>query len=92
MLINFKTKIQSGIILLGAESNKKVFLISIVTKDLTHRFQADNIVKKAALIVGGGGGGRSDMAQAGGSKPENLDKALKTVFDFKGSNFYYPIL
>ncbi|OQY01977.1 MAG: alanine--tRNA ligase [Desulfobacteraceae bacterium 4572_130] len=77
----FKTKIQSGIILLGAESNKKVFLISIVTKDLTDRFQADNIVKKAALVVGGGGGGRSDMAQAGGSKPENLDKALKTVFD-----------
>ncbi len=76
----FKTKIGSGVILLGAESNGKALLISIVTQDLTKEFKAGDIVKTAAKIVGGGGGGRPDMAQAGGTKPENLDKALESVF------------
>ena len=77
----FKTKIGSGVILLGAESNGKALLISIVTKDLTKEYKAGDIVKAAAKIVGGGGGGRPDMAQAGGTKPENLDKALESVFE-----------
>jgi len=76
----FKTKIGSGVILLGAESKGKALLISIVTKDLINQYKAGNIVKKAAEIVGGGGGGRPDMAQAGGTKPENLDQALESVF------------
>ncbi|MBW2655753.1 MAG: alanine--tRNA ligase, partial [Deltaproteobacteria bacterium] len=76
----FKTKIGSGIVLLGAESNDKALLISIVTEDLTKKYKAGDIVKTAAKIVGGGGGGRPDMAQAGGTKPENLDKALESVF------------
>ena len=76
----FKTKIGSGVILLGAQSNGKALLISIVTDDLTKKFKAGDIVKAAAKIVGGGGGGRPDMAQAGGTKPENLDQALESVF------------
>jgi alanyl-tRNA synthetase len=76
----FKTKIGSGVILLGAQSNGKALLISIVTDDLTKKIKAGDIVKAAAKIVGGGGGGRPDMAQAGGTKPENLDKALESVF------------
>ncbi|MCP4115919.1 MAG: alanine--tRNA ligase [Desulfobacteraceae bacterium] len=79
----FKTKIGSGVVLLGAESNGKALLISVVTKDLTKRFKAGDIVKTAAGIVGGGGGGRPDMAQAGGSKPEFLDKALESVYTIK---------
>ncbi|MCK5097286.1 MAG: hypothetical protein KAR45_04245, partial [Desulfobacteraceae bacterium] len=35
----------------------------------------------AASIVGGGGGGRPDMAQAGGANPDNLEKALNSVYD-----------
>jgi len=70
-------------VLLGAESNGKVLLISVVTNDLTARFKAGEIVKKAAALVGGGGGGRPDMAQAGGSKPEFLDKALESVYTIK---------
>jgi len=77
----FKTKLGSGVLLLGAESNGKALLISMVTNDLTKTFKAGNIVKTAAGIVGGGGGGRPDMAQAGGTKPEFLDKALESVFD-----------
>ncbi|MFH2092829.1 MAG: alanine--tRNA ligase [Pseudomonadota bacterium] len=76
----FKNKIGSGVILLGAESDGKALLISIVTDDLTKRFKAGDIVKAAANIVGGGGGGRPNMAQAGGTKPEHLDKALESVF------------
>ncbi|WP_300460399.1 alanine--tRNA ligase [Desulfobacula sp.] len=76
----FKNKIGSGVILLGAESNGKALLISIVTNDLIQKFKAGDIVKAAAKIVGGGGGGRPDMAQAGGTKPENLDQALESVY------------
>jgi len=59
----------------------QVLLITVVTKDLVDRFHAGNIVKQVAEIVGGGGGGRPDMAQAGGTKPELLDKALDKVFE-----------
>ena len=76
----YKTKLKSGVLLLGAESNGKVLLIAVVTDDLTQQFKAGNIVKIAAQIVGGGGGGRPDMAQAGGTKPEFLDAALESVY------------
>ncbi|WDP86101.1 MAG: alanine--tRNA ligase [Desulfobacter sp.] len=77
----FKNKLKSGVLLLGAESKGKALLIAVVTDDLTQTYKAGDIVKKAASIVGGGGGGRPDMAQAGGIQPENLDKALESVFD-----------
>ena len=48
-----------------------------VTKDLTDKFHAGNIIKEIASIVGGSGGGRPDMAQAGGIHTEKLDEALK---------------
>ncbi|MCP3942514.1 MAG: alanine--tRNA ligase [Desulfobacteraceae bacterium] len=76
----FKTKLGSGVLLLGAISNGKALLISVVTDDLTKKYKAGDIVKKAAGIVGGGGGGRPDMAQAGGTKLEFLDKALESVY------------
>jgi alanyl-tRNA synthetase len=77
----FKDKLKSGIVVLGAESGGKALLTAVVTKDLTSRFKAGDIVKKTAAIVGGGGGGRPDMAQAGGPNPEKLDEALEAVFD-----------
>ncbi|MDL1968721.1 MAG: alanine--tRNA ligase [Deltaproteobacteria bacterium] len=77
----FKEKIKSGIVVLGCKTGPKALLITIVTKDLADRFHAGNIVKQIAAIVGGGGGGRPDMAQAGGTKPELLDKAMDNVFE-----------
>jgi len=77
----FKDKIGSGIIVLGAVIETKVLLIVIVTKDLTGRFHAGKIIKQVAAVVGGGGGGRPDMAQAGGTKPENLDKAFDKAYE-----------
>ena len=72
----FKDRVKSGVVVLGSESGGKALLIVVVTKDLTDRFHAGKIVKELSALVGGGGGGRPDMAQAGGSKPENLDEAL----------------
>ena len=80
----FRDKIKSGIVVLGAENGGKALLIAIVTKDLVGQFHAGNIIKAVAAEVGGGGGGRPDMAQAGGSKPENLDAAMKKVVEIVG--------
>ncbi|MFP4572041.1 MAG: DHHA1 domain-containing protein, partial [Desulfobacterales bacterium] len=64
----------------------KALLIAVVTKDLTDRFHAGNIIKHVAAEVGGGGGGRPDMAQAGGAKPGNLDFALEKVYSLLGES------
>ncbi|MCF8095747.1 MAG: alanine--tRNA ligase [Desulfobacteraceae bacterium] len=81
MADQFREKIGSGVVVLGAEQNEKALLIAVVTKDLTDSFHAGNIIKHVAAEVGGGGGGRPDMAQAGGSMPENLDYALEKVYE-----------
>ena len=52
-------------------------LIALVTKDLTKRFPAGEIIKAIAPIVGGSGGGRPDMAQAGGPDKDKLPAALE---------------
>ena len=71
-----RDKMASGIILLGSKADDKALLLCIVTKDLADRFHAGNIIKELAPLVGGKGGGRPDMAQAGGTQPENLGKAI----------------
>ena len=80
MADRFKDKLQSGIVVLGAENDGKVLLIVGVTKDLTGQYKAGSIVKEVAAVVGGSGGGRPDMAQAGGSQPEKLDEALEKAY------------
>ncbi|MDP2861388.1 MAG: alanine--tRNA ligase [Desulfobacterales bacterium] len=81
----FRDKIKSGIIVLGSAAGDKVLLIVVVTRDLTKKYHAGNIVKQISTIVGGGGGGRPDMAQAGGNIPEKLDEALSRVYDVVGA-------
>ncbi len=75
-----KEKLKSGIVVLGSANGPKAFLIVVVTKDLTDRFHAGNVIKQIASTVGGSGGGRPDMAQAGGTKPEKLDQALQKAY------------
>jgi alanyl-tRNA synthetase len=77
-----KDRLGSGVALLGAKSDGKALLLAVVTKDLTNRFHAGNIVKRAAQIVGGSGGGRPDMAQAGGPKVADLQQALECIEEF----------
>ncbi|MCX5841330.1 MAG: alanine--tRNA ligase [Deltaproteobacteria bacterium] len=74
-----RDKIQSGIILIGSKAGDNAMLLCLVTKDLTDKYHAGNIIKEIAPIVGGSGGGRADMAQAGGPKPEKLKQALKKL-------------
>ncbi|AXI09552.1 alanine--tRNA ligase [Oceanobacillus zhaokaii] len=83
MLDDLKQKLDSGIILLAAESNGKVQLAAGVSKDLIDQgYHAGNVVKKAAAVCGGGGGGRPDMAQAGGKDPAKITEALDVVKDY----------
>ena len=74
---SLKQKIGSGVVVLGSAYGEKVFLVTAVTKDLTGRIKANELVKEIAAKLGGGGGGRPDFAQAGGNKPDKLDKVLK---------------
>jgi alanyl-tRNA synthetase len=77
---SLKQKIGSGIVILGTESGEKAFVVIAVTKDLTERIKANELITEIASVIGGGGGGRPDFAQAGGSKPKKLDQALKKSY------------
>ena len=79
MVDDLKNKMGSGVIALGVANGEKVSLIAGVTKDLVGQVKAGELVNHMAAQVGGKGGGRPDMAQAGGSQPENLDAALNSV-------------
>lgn len=79
MVDELKNKMQSGIIMLATANDGKVGLIAGVTKDLTGKVKAGELVNLVAQQVGGKGGGRPDMAQAGGSQPENIATALASV-------------
>ena len=79
MVDDLKVKLGSGIIVLATENNGKVTVIVGVTKDLINKVKAGELVNVVAQQVGGKGGGRPDMAQAGGSQPENIASALQSV-------------
>jgi alanyl-tRNA synthetase len=72
-----KEKIGSGVVVLASAGETGVNLVASVSKDLTKKFHAGNIIKELARIVGGGGGGRPDFAQAGGKEPAQIGAALK---------------
>ncbi len=74
-----KDKLKSAAIVLASVGEGKVSLIAGVTADQTGKVKAGELVNFVALQVGGKGGGRPDMAQAGGTQPENLPAALEAV-------------
>jgi alanyl-tRNA synthetase len=75
----FKDKLQSAVVVLGAVDDGKVRLAAGVTKNNTDRIRAGDLIKPVAEQVGGKGGGRPDFAEAGGSNPDALDRALGSV-------------
>ena len=79
-----KDRIGSGIIAIGTEKDGKATLLVAVTKDLTSRFKAGDLIKGLAPIIGGSGGGKPELAQAGGSLPEKLDEALEKLYELVG--------
>lgn len=75
-----KAALKSGIVALVSRVDGKVALSVGVTKDLTEKFSAVDLVRVASTEVGGkGGGGRPDMAQAGGSDVDNVENALAAI-------------
>ncbi|KXI27959.1 alanine--tRNA ligase [Paraglaciecola hydrolytica] len=79
MVDEFKNQLGSAVIVLGVAEQDKVSLIAGVSKDLLSKVKAGELVNFVAQQVGGKGGGRPDMAQAGGSQPENLAAAIASV-------------
>jgi alanyl-tRNA synthetase len=73
----FRSRLKSGVIVLGSVSDGKVTLLTAVTQDLLSRVTANTLINKLAPIIGGKGGGKPDLAQAGGKDPDKLDEALE---------------
>src|SRR5262249_34033404 len=72
MADKLRDKLGSSVVVLGTERAGKALLLAAVTKDLTSKYRAGDIIKQIAPIVGGGGGGKPELAQAGGSDPSRL--------------------
>ena len=71
-----RSRIKSGVVVIGSATDGKVTLLTAVTKDLIDRVPANSLLQKLAPIVGGKGGGKADLAQAGGKDAQKLDEAL----------------
>ena len=71
-----RSKLKSGVVVLGSVTDSKVTLLTAVTQDLVGRVSANSLIAKLAPIVGGKGGGKPDLAQAGGKDPDKLGEAL----------------
>ncbi|WP_374402754.1 alanine--tRNA ligase [Niveibacterium sp.] len=80
-----RDRLGEGVVVAAAVTDGKVSLVAMVTKSLTDRLKAGEIVGAAAQVVGGKGGGRPDMAQAGGTQPEKLPEAFETVLQLLDS-------
>ena len=78
-------KSEQAIVLLAAVNDGKVSLCAGVSKALTGKVKAGDLVKFAAEQVGGKGGGRPDLAQAGGSDVEKLPAMIESVKDWVGA-------
>jgi len=77
-----KNKLGSAAVVLATVNGGKVALVAGVTKDWTDRLAAGPLANHVAQQVGGRGGGRPDLAQAGGSDPTHIDRAIDSVPDW----------
>ncbi len=75
-----RDKLGDAVVLVGAVGEGKAMLVLTVSKSLTGRYSAGDVIKGIAQIVGGAGGGRPDMAQAGGTQVDRLDEALESLY------------
>ncbi|WGE53650.1 alanine--tRNA ligase [Actinobacillus equuli] len=77
MVDDLKNQFENAVVVFGSVADDKVNLIVGVTKDLSSKVNAGELVGAMAQQVGGKGGGRADMAMAGASEPQHLDSALQ---------------
>jgi alanyl-tRNA synthetase len=80
-----RDKLGDSVVLVGSEAEGKAQLVLAVSKGLTSRFKAGDLIRPIADIVGGSGGGRPDMAQAGGTEVARLDEAIDAVYGCLGA-------
>ncbi len=79
MVDDLKNQLGASVIVLATVAEGKVSLIAGVSKDVTDRVKAGELIGMVAQQVGGKGGGRPDMAQAGGTDAAALPAALSSV-------------
>ncbi|MCA9626939.1 MAG: alanine--tRNA ligase, partial [Myxococcales bacterium] len=75
-----RDRLGDSVVLVGSAAEGKAQLVLTVSKSLTSRFQAGNLIKSVAQKVGGSGGGRPDMAQAGGTDVAQLGAAIESLY------------
>lgn len=80
-----RDRLGDAVVLVGAQDGDKVALVVAVSKPLTSRLRAGDLIKLAASKVGGTGGGRPDMAQAGGTEVAGLDEAVESIYEAVGA-------
>jgi alanyl-tRNA synthetase len=80
MADTLRDKLGEAVVLVCAANAGKAQLVVTVSKALTTRYKAGDIVKQIAGIVGGSGGGRPDMAQAGGTDVSKIDEAMARFY------------
>jgi len=78
-LDQLKNKLKTAVVVLASVDGDKVQLAAGVTADTLTKVKAGELVNFVAQQVGGKGGGKPDMAMAGGTQPDGLDKALASV-------------
>lgn len=78
MIDYVKDKMTNTVVVLASGADKAIFAAG-VTKELTSKVKAGNLVKEAAVITGGNGGGRPDFAQAGGKDVAKIQEAMDSV-------------
>ncbi len=84
MVDDFRNRLGTGVVCLAAADGKKALLAIGVTKDLTDRLKAGDLIREVAAVVGGSGGGRPDFAQAGGKDPSKLEEAIARFNELVG--------
>jgi alanyl-tRNA synthetase len=77
---NVRDRLGSGVIVIASAKDDQASIVAMVTKDLTKRFSAGEILKNVAALSGGRGGGKPDMAQGGTKELDKLDNALESVY------------
>jgi alanyl-tRNA synthetase len=75
-----RDRLGDAIVLLGSINGPKAQLVCTVSKSLTDRFKAGDLIRPIAQVLGGSGGGRPDMAQAGGTDVAKIDEALEKLY------------
>ncbi len=79
MIDQWRSRGESGVVLVASASDDKVALIAGVSQDLTGELKANQLIQAISPIVDGKGGGRPDLAQGGGPNIENIEPAIEAA-------------